>query len=887
MDSENATTDGARSTGDGPMRRLTIFSLLWLGGAMLCAAASSVVADEPASAEQLAVQTIRAGQARDIQAVKSIAGSLKHDLLLVRRASVWSLSQLPEAAIVPVAELISALADQDSLVRWGAANALGNMGRRAWTAEPALWQAAIDSDAETRCAALIALRTVSVTKPPAAMSVLCQCLQSSSADVSSEAIATVSKLHSRWDDDEKRCLVPHLVSAVETGRDDVRLAAAVLLGDLGLPAAEAIAVLANATDDLDEFIQAAALRAVGLFAEEVDQRWNQLDATQRIALRRPCEIAAKVLGNRGHDSADVVRVAKQFERLTDGIQLISAEESVTLQRSPPSAARAELLPPIDAPSVTTPPSSNRWRWIFVTLLAGLGLWGLRQSLSNRSAGSVQQTSNTLNEAAPLNETSVAEIPTEDIATRRDEINSLSDLALDAAATLNRAMSDEDSVVRWRSASAVTAVHAATVPQLLAAVTSTDPEVRRLAITSLRGLGANALTPFVQALHDDDARMRQAAAVTLGQIGLGAIDAVPQLVTALTDADARVRAAAALSLSTFGPHAMEAVPALRTALSDEFAGVRARAAFALGQIGPSARRAAEELARLVSDPDVSVRSNVVSALGGIGADTAVVLPALRHAMNDEDSGVRRCAAATLAVLDHGAASAAPQQSAINTMINEKVTPQSPHLSSPIQVLLENPLIATADSDGPALKVFDPEQLSEPTVEDDLKSSLDVADFMAQLEDTDADVRWKASLGLEQLGASAVPEMIASLNHRNPAVRKLLIVALGRVGTEARAAMPAMLVALHDVNADVRCAAADCLGHLGVVSRTMIQALVQSLCDPNAEVRRYSATTLGRLGQQAREATTALQIASISDIAVKVRTAAQTALQRISESLVGAA
>ncbi|WP_242536762.1 HEAT repeat domain-containing protein, partial [Vibrio parahaemolyticus] len=83
------------------------------------------------------------------------------------------------------------------------------------------------------------------------------------------------------------------------------------------------------------------------------------------------------------------------------------------------------------------------------------------------------------------------------------------------------------------------------------------------------------------------------------------------------------------------------------------------------------------------------------------------------------------------------------------------------------------------------------------------------------------------------------------------------------------MPAMLVALYDVNADVRCAAADCLGHLGVVSRAMVQALVQSLKDPNAEVRRYAATTLGRLGQQARESTTALQIASISDIAAKVR------------------
>lgn len=831
------------------MRRRTIFSLLWLGSVMLCAAASSVVGDEPTSTQQLAANALHAGQTQDVAAVNSLVAQLSHESPIVRQSCAWALCQFGESASAAVPSLTHALGDIDVRVRWAAATALGRIGRLASTAETALWQATLDRDSDLRCAALIALRTVSETKHGAAMSALSECLRSSVADVQSEAIATLAVVHTRWSDGEKRSIASQLANVFEKSNDDLRLAAAVLLGDLGLSVAESITVLAGATDDLDEHVQVAALRAVGRFADEVDRRWNQLDAEQRDALRHSCEVTAKVLGDRGRDFAEVAQVAEQFERLIDGIQLTSAEETVTLQRTSSSSAKVGMEPLNESPSGTAPSSPSGWHWTFATLLAGLGLWGLRQSLASCPVADVTSTNSTRTKAVPLTETSAAEIPVEDIAARREEINSLSDIALNATVTLNRAMSDDDSVVRWRSASAVTAVHAATVPQLLTAVTSNDPEVRRLAISSLRGLGANALAPFVQALRDDDARMRQAAAVTLGQIGLGAIDAVPQLVTALADADARVRAAAAFSLSTFGPHAMEAVPALRTALSDEFAAVRARAAFALGQIGPSARRAAEELVRLVSDPDVSVRSNVASALGGIGADTAVVLPALRHAMNDEDSGVRRCAAATLAVIDRGE--------------------------------------ATADSIVPGLKVFDPEQWAEPTIAADVKPSLEAADFMAQLEDADADVRWKASHGLEQLGSSAVPEMIASLNHRNPAVRRLLIVALGRVGAEARAAMPAMLVALHDVNADVRCAAADCLGHLGIVSRTMVQALVQSLRDPNAEVRRYAATTLGRFGQLARESTTALQIASISDIAAKVRTAAQTAVQRINESLVGAA
>lgn len=866
------------------MRRLTTFSLLWLGIAMLCAAAPSAVADAPVSAELLAADAIRAGQVQDVAAIKILEEHLHHESPVVRQSSAWALSQFGEAASAAVSSLTHALGDTDARVRWAAAAALGRIGPAASSAESAMWQATLDRDRDVRCAALIALRTLSVAKHSAAMSALSECLRSPLSDIQAEAVATLAAVHSRWGDDEKSSIVSQLAIIFEKSNDDLRLATAVLLGDLGLSAADSITVLASATDDIDEHVQAAALRAVGRFADEVDRRWTQLDAGQRDALRHSCEIAAKVLGNRGQSSAEVAQVAEQFERLVGGIQLTSAEDPVSLQRTTSSSTKVALDPPEGTRS-----SSSGGRWIFATLLAGLGLWGLKQGLSSRAEAGEPSANSTQAQATPMGATSGVETPVEDIVARREEINSLSDLALDAAATLNRAMSDDDSVVRWRSASAVTAVHAATVPQLLAAVTSNDPEVRRLAISSLRGLGANALAPFVQALHDDDARMRQAAAVTLGQIGLGAIDAVPQLVTALADADVRVRAAAAFSLSTFGPHAMEAVPALRTALSDEFAAVRARAAFALGQIGPSARRAAEELARLVSDPDVSVRSNAASALGGIGADTAVVLPALRHAMNDEDSGVRRCAAATLAVIDHGVAITALQRSAVKVKVNEVAASRSRIPSHPIQGSLEQTSTApaTGDSAAPSLKVFDPEQAEELVVADGEKSSLEVADFMALLEDADADVRWKASQVLEQLGALAVPEMIASLNHRNPAVRRLLIVALGRVGAEARAAMPAMLVALHDVNADVRCAAADCLGHLGITSRTMVQSLVQSLCDPNAEVRRYAATTLGRLGQQAREATTALQIASISDITTKVRTAAQTALQRISESLVGVA
>jgi HEAT repeat protein len=843
------------------MRRLMISCLTWLGGALWCAAASVVAAD-PASAERLAADTIRAGQRQDVEAIPSLGRALVHESKLVRQSAAWALTQMEASAGDVASELTQALGDEDSRVRCAAATALGHIGRPAWRAESVLWQATLDRDTEVRCAALIALRTVSASKSSAALGTLSECLQHPNADVQAEAIATATIMQSRWDENEKRLLVPHLVRVFTTASDDLRLAACVLIGDLGLSAAPAAPALASATDDLDEHVRAAALRSLGRFADEVDQHWNQLPHDHRAALRRPCELTAKALTDHGTDAADVVRLAERFRQLTDGIQLASAEKHAGHKSNARHAASA---------SAATTPAAASWTlgihrdWLWWSLIGAaicFAAWTVWVRVSRRATPALAASSAT-DEIQPASEPPAVSCAEPSMESRRQAINTLSDTALVAKALLNRSLLDDDSVARWRSASAVTALHVATVPQLLAAINSEDPEVRRLAVTSLRGLGANAIPPFVQALRDDDAGVRQAAAITLGQIGLGAIDAVPQLTEALSDSDWRVRSSAALALSSFGPHAMESVPALRAALSDAAAHVRARAAFALGQIGPAARRAGEELARLVSDPDVSVRRNSASALGGIGADAAVALPALRQALDDADETVRRCARTALQLIDPRELNTEPASE-----INDTCADAQPRAVA-------------------SLKLFAPALSSSAEPEAIEEHTLDATDFIARMEDADSDVRWQASQELSRLGAGAVPEMIASLNHRNPMVRRLLIQTLGRSGAAARSAVPALLVALHDVNGDVRSATAECLGRLEVVSRELVQELCHALSDSNSEVRRCAATSLGRFGQHASEAKAALQVAAISDTAAKVRVAAQVALQRITESLVGAA
>jgi hypothetical protein len=85
--------------------------------------------------------------------------------------------------------------------------------------------------------------------------------------------------------------------------------------------------------------------------------------------------------------------------------------------------------------------------------------------------------------------------------------------------------------------------------------------------------------LIQALQDDVAAVREAAAKALGDVGLeeGGVLALAQ---ALEDENEDVRQAAAKALEAIGPEAVEAIPALIQALGDDSSTVRGDAAEAL-------------------------------------------------------------------------------------------------------------------------------------------------------------------------------------------------------------------------------------------------------------------------------------------------------------------
>ena len=124
--------------------------------------------------------------------------------------------------------------------------------------------------------------------------------------------------------------------------------------------------------------------------------------------------------------------------------------------------------------------------------------------------------------------------------------------------------------------------------------------------------------------------------------------LPELIDVLLGPNDEARIGAALTLGNMGPSAIEAVPALTQNLYYRNDEVSRYAAQALGKIGPGAAPAVPNLiVLLLSDSSVHSRREAAEALGKIGDASAV--PALAQGLNDEDKGVGIECAKSIAVL----------------------------------------------------------------------------------------------------------------------------------------------------------------------------------------------------------------------------------------------
>lgn len=152
-----------------------------------------------------------------------------------------------------------------------------------------------------------------------------------------------------------------------------------------------------------------------------------------------------------------------------------------------------------------------------------------------------------------------------------------------------------------------------------------------------------LPDLVRTLRSEAPADRLRAAKDLGRLGWLARDAIPALAAAVSDADAKVREAAAQAIGQMGP---EALPHLSGLLAHPDKYVRRHAVWAIGRLGPLARSSLVVLCESLRDADPRTASGAAQALGNMGADGADAVPALAEAMRGTNIVLCRLAAKAL-------------------------------------------------------------------------------------------------------------------------------------------------------------------------------------------------------------------------------------------------
>lgn len=194
-------------------------------------------------------------------------------------------------------------------------------------------------------------------------------------------------------------------------------------------------------------------------------------------------------------------------------------------------------------------------------------------------------------------------------------------------------------VASHASGAIAGIGSQAIPALLS-VSRMSSRYGPVALNALSNISDPAAIPeLIEALHDEDARIRRAAASAIGLVASfhrnALQDFAPAAVSALNatirDEDPSVRVKVIQTLGRFGELASESVPSLIEAMNN--AEMRNDAAHTLGEIGPSARSAWSTLVAWIGDP--GARKSIIYALGRTGP-AEHVLPVIKNALMDEET-----------------------------------------------------------------------------------------------------------------------------------------------------------------------------------------------------------------------------------------------------------
>jgi len=431
---------------------------------------------------------------------------------------------------------------------------------------------------------------------------------------------------------------------------------------------------------------------------------------------------------------------------------------------------------------------------------------------------------------------------------------------------------------------------------LRVLASSGPSERADAIRELERLGLGdseiVIPPLITALKDRDAKVRTAAAVTLGTIGCDAVEtgsdgnrvraAITALLGALKDPEPAVRNSATVALGYLtGSNGASrlidlkaVISSLVAKLSDGDGEIRLATFHVLAALGrPSGAEAPAELAAALKDESPANRAAAVAAVASFARGLDPMIPSLIRMMeNDDAPSVRTACALAIERVRPPAISlaAAPALIAalgrpdprVRAVASSALMQLGPDARAAIPALIAVAREKPGDPANPEHGLWGPDRRAiealgriAPATEREGEA---VAALVEVLRAPDAS-KWNSAIyALEPFGAAAAPAIPAlihllrqSVTSQSPFVNGASVArALGRIAPGTESAVAAV-AALNDLlRADQhRSAAAQALGEFGPAAASAIPDLIRILrttADTDRDLEAgHAAFCLGRV------------------------------------------
>jgi HEAT repeat protein len=361
-----------------------------------------------------------------------------------------------------------------------------------------------------------------------------------------------------------------------------------------------------------------------------------------------------------------------------------------------------------------------------------------------------------------------------------------------------------------------------VNALVEKLSDEDPSVRLQAAKELDDFGSGivlhadvVIPPLIEALGDENDRVRDAAYHAIGSLGLSPKQA---LIDALKQHEnPRVRSKTAIALAGMAIVDKSIIPILVDALADKDSNVRFELQLALGfiihnkQVYP--KETSNELIKALKHDNPLVRAGAADALSWFEGkpEGEVVIGPLKEALKDENLMTCVQAAGSIFFISGDSALVVP------ILING--------LSSDDEEIL---MMASIYLGGIG-----------PDAKDAIPTLIRLLKSGGEKE------RSLMIHPLGRIGAKAIPPVLELLEDENPAIRLCAIRVLRWMKEEATDALPSLIKLLEDEDRDVRLKAIETIGRIGPKAQDAVDNLAMFLDDDDKEFREAAQEAIANI------------------------------------------